>query len=173
MGGLVEGKTQIHIQIELLCNRAAKIYLVQGTLSVRYRLLLGTELIPWIRGLNLRELKWAISSGVIVVSRNPEAGLESLLTVFMVMAQWGPKRGHCRTRGSGVLDKHTSLVSLTRSSSNHVSRCSKLSMFIGLYICINKLFNNLFFKVLDICTHKLQSHFALTFASKTKQTTAL
>ena len=136
-----------------------------------------TELTPGLRGLNIREPTWAIAIGADFGQRIPEDGLESLLPVHvvlhtsgsLVMSWWRPKRGHCSSHGSGVVDKHTSLGSLTRSSNNHVSR---LSMFIGRNQ-ISVSYDSLFFTVLDTCICKVQSHFPLAFTSKTKQTTAL
>ena len=129
------------------------------------------------KGSEYKEPTWSISSGADSDQRNPEDGLESLLPVYvvtqtsggLVMYQWGPKREHCSAHGSGVVDKHTSLGSLTRSSNNHVSR---LSMFIGRNQ-ISVSYDSLFFTVLDTCICKGQSHFPLAFASKTKQTKAL
>lgn len=89
-----------------------------------------------------------------------------------MVAQWGPKRGHHSAHGPGVLDKHTSLVSLTGSSNIHMSWCPGFNVFLGRnHMTVNYL--TICFSVLGTCTHTVQSHFTLTFASKTKQITAL
>lgn len=136
-------------------------------------------MIPSLRGLNVRELKWAISSGADH-GQQKSRGWTSLLPVYVVMhtsgglvvAQWGPKKGHCSAHGPGVLDKHSSLVSLTGSSNICMSRCPGLNVFIGRnHMSTNYL--TICFSVLGTCTHTVQSRFTLTFASKTKRTTAL
>ena len=105
------------------------------------------------KGSEYKEPMWSTSSGADSDQRNPEDGLESLLSVYvvtytsgsLVMYQWGPKREHCSAHGSGDLDKGTSLVSLTSPSNIHVFRCSGLNVFIGRkHIFVIKRYQSIF-----------------------------